>query len=1192
INRVQYDFDNRTISDTTIPVVLPANSQRIFNTGSMVIPGFELEGTFELINGPDAIAVTFDATFRAFDALFLHTAGGVNIVKGSNPGIVISLNATVESGFFGVDSVFEMDSTFHLKVNTRSGGSADQYDLGIARGMVRIDINGQIILLGTINLQMGGYIESYAGVFRVQASGSMELLGQYVSGSAFFSSEGEFQVSFGGGIQIGPSGFGVSGSTNFSISRLDGNGTQSYGDGNYVVNVSGIVQGTVQIFGMTLGGASIAFGLDGNTGRVYITPSITLNFFLFSITFSTTFNLFYVKIPRPVYLGGNESDGGGTAFNRGVLYLNTGARAHMRDEAEEEINEGYVISRIGNDPDYPGEILRLQAFGRSQTFRGVTGIVADLGSGHDYLEIGAGVQAPLTILGGNGYDYLIQNGSGGVYFEGDDGPTYVRVSDSVRSAVEIYGGTDEDDILIEGTHLAPVTIFANAGNDTVTYNGSAAALINGGLGDDILQGGSGANVFQFEDDFGYDTVTKLGGTAEMDFSRVYEPIDARVTTLNANITGSRDFQKVLALGSISGVPVKLLPLGINEITVLFPGHNFKAGDTVDIHAPDTPEFNGAFQIHTVSENTFSIVPTRTLYMGQQATLNAAGGFIDRGVFFIHDGLETAYFHGNTSTLNPGTWSFSSSNRGYNGTFDVQRVDADWFSITVPWADVRPEVTADFLPELFRSGKGNDLITFAADIPALPLIDAGGFDRLNVVGTIGSFARVTTGSLETAGQSLIYTGIEFVVLRDPTANITVTGATETAALELPGMNLGVVATSLELPVNISADGLDIVVRDSLTLAHALQLNTLDARVVGDDAELTITQPLVFGQTAQLSVPDGIVNLPGGTTANGGRFAVRARGLNTIGGTMTVALDALTLITDGNAEAAFPIINDRDLLLTRWVTPGRLQLMDSLIADVFENITWIADVASEWSNQMFDGALNPVAVAAKGPVSVTLPIFSNNDEDGLIVDGRLKSYTGAMTLTADEMDFRGGQGSVQAPGALTIRAATAVWSYRLGTAAESQSGAPLSTILAPNSLDLTTRDVAALADGFTEITIGRSDAGNLMRIGDAYNLTQVKATGLPRVQDASIKDPISLLAQTFIVEGDFRVPDSPLSMQGHTLDVRRTNLHMPDNANPDAGLYSTETVVEMSEQVVVSGWIRGADLVQIDITNSTGTNAILN
>jgi hypothetical protein len=233
IDRVQYDFDNRRISDTTIPVMLPANTQRIFNTGSMAIPGFELEGTFELINGPDAIAVTFDATFRAFDALFLHTAGDVNIVKGSNPGIVIDLNATVSSGFFGVDSVFEMESTFRLKVNTRSGGSADQYDEGIARGMVRIDINGNMVLLSTLKLQMGGYIESYAGVFRVEATGSMELLGQYVNGSAFFSSDGEFRVAFRGGIQIGAAGCGVSGSTEFEISRLDSDGTGANGDGNY-----------------------------------------------------------------------------------------------------------------------------------------------------------------------------------------------------------------------------------------------------------------------------------------------------------------------------------------------------------------------------------------------------------------------------------------------------------------------------------------------------------------------------------------------------------------------------------------------------------------------------------------------------------------------------------------------------------------------------------------------------------------------------------------------------------------------------------------------------------------------------------------------------------------------------------------------------------------------------------------------
>ncbi|MGV2337159.1 MAG UNVERIFIED_CONTAM: hypothetical protein LVR18_24725 [Planctomycetaceae bacterium] len=63
----------------------------------------------------------------------------------------------------------------------------------------------------------------------------------------------------------------------------------------------------------------------------------------------------------------------------------------MRNESEGDADEGYVISRIGKDPDYEGEIVRIQAFGRSQTFRGVTGIVGDMGDGFDYLEVQAGI---------------------------------------------------------------------------------------------------------------------------------------------------------------------------------------------------------------------------------------------------------------------------------------------------------------------------------------------------------------------------------------------------------------------------------------------------------------------------------------------------------------------------------------------------------------------------------------------------------------------------------------------------------------------------------------------------------------------------------------------------------------------------------------------------------------------------------
>ncbi|MFO0537022.1 MAG: hypothetical protein ACK524_20300, partial [Planctomyces sp.] len=164
--------------------------------------------------------------------------------------------------------------------------------------------------------------------------------------------------------------------------------------------------------------------------------------------------------------------------------------------------------------------------------------------------------------------------------------------------------------------------------------------------------------------------------------------------------------------------------------------------------------------------------------------------------------------------------------------------------------------------------------------------------------------------------------------------------------------------------------------------------------------------------------------------------------------------------------------------------------------------------------------------------------------------------------------------------------------LGTAAEAQSGAPLSTVVAPNSLDLTPRDVAAVADGFASITIGRSGAGNKMRIGDAYDMTIVKATGIPRVQNAEVKDEITLWAETFVVEGDFRVPENPLTLHGRTLEVMRANLHTPENATPDSGLSSTRTVVDVTEQAVVSGWILGDDLVEIHVPNSTGQNAIMN
>ncbi|MFM8475330.1 MAG: hypothetical protein ACKOEO_05975, partial [Planctomycetaceae bacterium] len=134
------------------------------------------------------------------------------------------------------------------------------------------------------------------------------------------------------------------------------------------------------------------------------------------------------------------------------------------------------------------------------------------------------------------------------------------------------------------------------------------------------------------------------------------------------------------------------------------------------------------------------------------------------------------------------------------------------------------------------------------------------------------------------------------------------------------------------------------------------------------------------------------------------------------------------------------------------------------------------------------------------------------------------------------------------------------------------------------------LAALADGFTSITIGHNHPGNSMRLGDACSMFTVKATGLPRVVDAAIKDPTTLLAQAFTVEGDFRAPNLPLTLQGRTLEVTRTNLHTPTNATPDSGLSAFALDLEITEQVLVTGWLRADSSLNIETTATTGENPL--
>jgi hypothetical protein len=142
-----------------------------------------------------------------------------------------------------------------------------------------------------------------------------------------------------------------------------------------------------------------------------------------------------------------------------------------------------------------------------------------------------------------------------------------------------------------------------------------------------------------------------------------------------------------------------------------------------------------------------------------------------------------------------------------------------------------------------------------------------------------------------------------------------------------------------------------------------------------------------------------------------------------------------------------------------------------------------------------------------------------------------------------------------------------------------------------LDLPTRDIEALSNGFTLVDIGRSDAGNSMLIGDMFNMTTVKATGEPRLVDASIKDAVTLRAETFRIEGDARAPMDPITLVGESAQVMRTNVHTPNEANIDAGLTGSSITMNLDESLQMGGFLIGTESVVVSVTGTSGVLSIV-
>ena len=199
------------------------------------IGGFTLEGRFGLIVGADGLQLLVEAKMSFFNAVQLNIKGQANFVTTpGSVGLVLKIGASLNAGTdaFGMPGLFSFKADLQLQMNTRPplplGGTLDDKDLSIERHSFRIDVkNAKLTLLSIIELDGSGFVEVTQGVFRMDVHLSGKFLSIVsVSAHAFFSSEGEFQITLDGQIQLGPDCFNINGSAHLDVSYLDNKACQ------------------------------------------------------------------------------------------------------------------------------------------------------------------------------------------------------------------------------------------------------------------------------------------------------------------------------------------------------------------------------------------------------------------------------------------------------------------------------------------------------------------------------------------------------------------------------------------------------------------------------------------------------------------------------------------------------------------------------------------------------------------------------------------------------------------------------------------------------------------------------------------------------------------------------------------------------------------------------------------------------
>ena len=867
-----------------------------------------------------------------------------------------------------------------------------------------------------------------------------------------------------------------------------------------------------------------------------------------------------------------------------TLVLHTGSRAGDReyldtDDGGEKVtltgDENSITVTYGDwsysyTPD-SGTFSKIIADGGSgdDVFdaSGVSGVDVEFdgGAGDDKLTAGSGTGIGTQILvGGPGNDTLSASGStSAARLEGNDGDDRITGGSGTN---EILGGDGDD------------RITAGDGVDSIT----------GGAGADSLTGMDGTDTYYFTTGFGEDRFSDTKGSTVVDLSGVSDDLTVNITANGVTINTANEE----------------LCLGRAQLTHLILG---SGNDTIYISDP-------AEGLLTIEDTGGA--STTTFQLGRNTSTKADGiiyfvdsdSDFDEVIFENLVGMEMDSALPDTITIND--HEIRNAREVFQFTDDVEQ-----FTLVAQESEIDEQSVTTFHPinltitsDIAQPNMGqSDLYISGQNIVIKPKVDGTSmlFNGDNIVieaveDVVLDAAFHTTGNFDITADSI---GAQYGSSSPLVHDTEDTLGTIDHAIDAHDLNWHIRKSSLELNAHFNAinDGsLDVYAANAAANAYIDIHEDITSASGDNDDEL--------GGGTMRFVAEGNITMYGGMQFLGASSHLILAADNIYNTTyagsnkIETTVGGLTVLTrDEGVESGSEIV---------------VQETDSLVIYGLTGLPGAPDS-------------NPVGVSsAHGIIDITLAA----------VDARLTLDSGSIitrdpgediTLTADDFDFLSApeerdpdperaRGGVIGTGQLTILTSHAT-DFLLGTAAEHPLGNDWTYIrsaypafldypdyvggnfsgpegeetydddgsLFTNTVHLSTRDLSALAEGFTLITIGDSTTAQMI-FGDAMDADIIKKDGSPRDRDSSFRDDVVFNATKIYIEGEVEAqahagdPLVTVQMNTERLHVKSKNINAP-LGGLDSGI--TGDLLDLNgitQRMIVDGWvITNAGDIMIDI-----------